>query len=68
MAECSVAIDQITDDAVHAKDEITATDLVLEGEGLEWLPRRTMPPSPRISAANHVRTLSIGRDTHEGRD
>jgi hypothetical protein len=35
MAECSVAIDQITDDAVHAKDEITATDLVLEGEGLD---------------------------------
>jgi hypothetical protein len=35
MAEFIVAIDQITYYAVRAKDEITAIELVLEGEGLE---------------------------------
>jgi hypothetical protein len=35
MAEFIVAIDQITYYAVHAADEVTAIDLVLEGEGLE---------------------------------
>jgi hypothetical protein len=35
MAECLVAIDRITDDAVQARDEITAIDLVLAGEGLD---------------------------------
>ncbi len=35
MAEFIVAIDQITYYAVQAQDEITAIDLVLEGEGLE---------------------------------
>ena len=35
MPEFIVAIDQITYHAVQAKDEITAIDLVLEGQGLE---------------------------------
>jgi hypothetical protein len=35
MAEFIVAIDQITYYAVQAEDEITAIDLVLEGEGEE---------------------------------
>jgi hypothetical protein len=35
MAECIVAIDHITYYAVQAEDEVTAIDLVLEGEGLE---------------------------------
>jgi hypothetical protein len=34
MAECIVAIDHITSYAVQAEDEVTAIDLVLEGEGL----------------------------------
>jgi hypothetical protein len=35
MAEFIVAIDHITYYAVQAEDEVTAIDLVLEGEGLE---------------------------------
>jgi hypothetical protein len=35
MPECMVAIDQITYYAVQAEDEVTASDLVLEGQGLE---------------------------------
>jgi hypothetical protein len=35
MAEFIVAIDHITYYTVQAEDEITAIDLVLEGEGLE---------------------------------
>jgi hypothetical protein len=35
MAEFIVAIDHITYYAVQADDEVTAIDLVLEGEGLE---------------------------------
>jgi hypothetical protein len=35
MPEFIVAIDHITYDAVEAGDEVTAIDLVLEGEGLE---------------------------------
>jgi hypothetical protein len=35
MPEFIVAIDQITYYAVRAEDEITAIDLVLEGQGLE---------------------------------
>jgi hypothetical protein len=35
MPEFIVAVDQITYYAVQAKDEVTAIDLVLEGEGLE---------------------------------
>ncbi len=35
MAEFIVAIDHITYYAVHAEDEVTAIELVLEGEGLE---------------------------------
>jgi hypothetical protein len=35
MAEFIVAIDHITYYAVQAKDEVTAIDLVLEGEGEE---------------------------------
>jgi hypothetical protein len=35
MAEFIVAIDHITYDAVQAEDEVTAIELVLEGEGLE---------------------------------
>jgi hypothetical protein len=35
MAEFMVAIDHITYYAVEAEDEVTAIDLVLEGQGLE---------------------------------
>jgi hypothetical protein len=35
MPEFIVAIDQITYYAVQAADEVTAIDLVLEGQGLE---------------------------------
>jgi hypothetical protein len=35
MPEFMVAIDHITYYAVQAEDEVTAIDLVLEGEGLE---------------------------------
>ena len=35
MAEFIVAIDHITYYVVQAEDEVTAIDLVLEGEGLE---------------------------------
>jgi hypothetical protein len=35
MAEFIVAVDHITYYAVQAKDEVTAIDLVLEGQGLE---------------------------------
>ena len=35
MAEFIVAIDHITYYAVQAEDEVTAIDLVLEGQGLE---------------------------------
>jgi hypothetical protein len=35
MAEFIVAIDHITYYAVQAEDEVTAIDLVLEGDGLE---------------------------------
>jgi hypothetical protein len=35
MAEFMVAVDQITYYAVQAEDEVTAIDLVLEGEGEE---------------------------------
>lgn len=35
MSEFIVAIDHITYYAVQAKDEITAIDLALEGQGLE---------------------------------
>jgi hypothetical protein len=35
MPEFIVAIDQITYYAVQAEDEVTAIDLVLEGQGLE---------------------------------
>ena len=35
MAELIVAIDHITDYAVRAENEITASDLVLEGQGPE---------------------------------
>jgi hypothetical protein len=35
MPEFIVAIDHITYYAVQAEDEVTAIDLVLEGEGLE---------------------------------
>ncbi len=35
MPEFIVAIDHITYYAVRARDEVTAIDLVLEGEGLE---------------------------------
>jgi hypothetical protein len=35
MAEYIVAIDHITYYAVQAEDEVSAIDLVLEGEGLE---------------------------------
>jgi hypothetical protein len=35
MAQFIVAVDHITYYAVQAKDEVTAIDLVLEGEGLE---------------------------------
>jgi hypothetical protein len=35
MPEFVVAIDHITYYAVQAEDEVTAIDLVLEGEGLE---------------------------------
>jgi hypothetical protein len=35
MPEFIVAIDQITYYAVRAADEVTAIDLVLEGQGLE---------------------------------
>jgi hypothetical protein len=35
MPEFMVAIDHITYYAVHAADEATAIDLVLEGQGLE---------------------------------
>jgi hypothetical protein len=38
MAEFIVAIDHITYYAVQAEDEVTAIDLVLEGEGLEIAP------------------------------
>ena len=35
MAEFIVAVDHITYYAVQAEDEVTAIDLVLEGQGLE---------------------------------
>jgi hypothetical protein len=35
MAECIVAVDHLTYDAVQAEDEVTAIDLVLEEQGLE---------------------------------
>jgi hypothetical protein len=35
MAECIVAVDHLTDDAVQAEDEVTAIDLVIEEQGLE---------------------------------
>jgi hypothetical protein len=35
IAECIVAVDHLTDDAVQAEDEVTAIDLVLEEQGLE---------------------------------
>jgi hypothetical protein len=35
MAEFIVAIDHVTYYAVQAEDEVTAIDLVLEGQGLE---------------------------------
>jgi hypothetical protein len=76
MAEFIVAIDQLTYDAVQAADEVTAIDLVLEGQGLaiaseprdaylsEYEYRHTRPhacPRPKERAMGEP--LNVGEST-----
>jgi hypothetical protein len=54
MAEFIVAIDHITYYAVQAEDEVTAIDLVLEGEGLE-ISSETRDASLTAYESSHAR-------------
>jgi hypothetical protein len=56
MAEFIIAIDHITYYVVQAEDEVTAIDLVLEGEGKRFPPRRAMPILASMSAATRDHT------------
>ena len=59
MAEFIIAIDHITYYVVQAEDEVTAIDLVLEGEGKRFPPRRAMPILARMSAASRDNTRHL---------
>jgi len=61
MPEFMVAIDHITYYAVQAEDEVTAIDLVLEGQGLEIPPRHAMPISASIRQPPSTTPLTPGR-------
>jgi hypothetical protein len=66
MAEFIIAIDHITYYVVQAEDEVTAIDLVLEGEGKRFPPRRAMPTLARMSAATRDHTRDPQGQTVRG--
>jgi hypothetical protein len=62
MPEFMVAIDHITYYAVQAEDEVTAIDLVLEGQGLEISSETRDAYISEYQTATLDRTLDPGAD------
>jgi hypothetical protein len=62
MAEYIVAIDRVTYYAVQAEDEVTAIDLVLEGEGLEISTETRDAYIAEYYGSDHDRTPDLWTD------
>jgi hypothetical protein len=67
MPEFMVAIDHITYYAVQAEDEVTAIDLVLEGQGLEIASETRDAYISEYQTATLDHTLDPGADRLDGR-